>query len=100
MTSVTEKSPATVYQRIRRTGRTPQVEYGLGQFKIRHRMLDARREELVRKYPDQWVAFTSNGTIVAGYTIDEMVEKLESKGLLRNDAAIKFMATIRRRMIL
>lgn len=40
------------------------------------------------------------GTIVAGYTIDEVVEKLESKGLRRNDAAIKFMATTRRRMIL
>ena len=100
MTSAAEESPTTVHQRVRRTGGTARVEHGLRQFKIRHRMLDARREELVRKYPDQWVAFTSNGSIVAGHTISEVVEKLERKGLRRNDAAIKFMATTHRRMIL
>ena len=100
MTSAREKSPRTVPKSPRRTRRNAQVEHGLRQFKIRHRMLDARREELVRRYPDKWVALTSNGTLVAGDTMGEVIEKLESRGLRRNDAAVKFMATTRRRMIL
>ena len=100
MTSVTGGFPGTLPKRMRKITGPTQIQQELRQFKKRHHLLDVRRAELVRRYPDQWVAFTANGTIVAGHTIDDVVEKLESKGLSRKGAAIKFMATTRKRMIL
>ena len=54
----------------------------------------------MKKYPDQVVALTSNGTLVAAPTMKELVEKLEQKGLDRRGAATKLMETTPRMLIL
>lgn len=95
---------ATVLRQARPTTQNSpglrQVGTELKQFTSRHRFLDARREELTRRYPNQWVCLTSNGTIVSGHNIDELLEKLERKKLSRQGAAIKLMTTEPKRMIL
>ena len=90
--------PAKDLPKARKSKGKTKTGYELRQFSKRHRLLDAWRNDLVRKYPDQWVAFTSNGTIVAGSTIKEVCNKLDSKGLCRQSAAVKFMSTGHRRM--
>ena len=72
----------------------------LKRYQERVRMLDRLLPSLRVKYPDNWVALTANGSIVAAPTVIEMVEKLEQKKLPGNDAAVKFIATSPRRMIL
>lgn len=72
----------------------------LKRYQERVRTLDSLLPSLRARYPDNWVALTSNGSIVAAPTIAEIVEKLEQKRLSRNDAAVKFVATSPRRMIL
>ena len=72
----------------------------LKRYQERVRTLDGLLPSLRAKYPDNWVALTSNGSIVAAPTVAEMVEKLEQKKLPGNDAAVKFIATSPRRMIL
>ena len=72
----------------------------LKRYQERVRMLDRLLPSLRAKYPDNWVALTSNGSIVAASTVAEMIEKLEQKRLPGNDAAVKFIATSPRRMIL
>ena len=98
MTDAAKHSLAKVSPKARKSEGKTNTGNELRQFSKRHRLLDAWREDLVRKYPDQWVAFTSNGTIVAGPTIEELCRKLDSKGLCRRSAAVKFMATVRRRV--
>ena len=73
---------------------------GLRDFGARSQALDQRHDELLQKYPDQWVALTSNWTLVAADTIEELAQSLDKKGLRRNDVAYRFMATNRRPMIL
>ena len=92
--------PVVRRRRVRKLERGSGSRGDLRGFKARHRILDERREELVRKYPDQWVAFASNGTLVAADTVDDLIEKLDRKRLRGGDVAIRFMATTRRRMIL
>ena len=55
--------------------------------------MDANHAELVKKYPDQVVALTTNGTLVAAPTITELLEKIERKGLDRRGAATKLLET-------
>lgn len=76
------------------------VNHDLREYQNRVRMLADQRSLLEHKYPDQWVALTSNWTIVAAPTIREMMEKLNRKRLTGNGAAVKFMDTTHRRMIL
>ena len=100
MTVSSEKVPIVDHKRMRSLGGSARVNHELQEYKKRVRMLAEKRPELERKYPDQWVALTSNGTIVAAHTIREMMKSLANKGLRGNDAAVKFIATTRRRMIL
>ncbi len=73
---------------------------GMRQFKKRTRYLSAHRPELTRKYSDQWVGLAGNGTLIAGPTIQDVLSKVEAKGLAREGLAVKLMATKPRRMIL
>ena len=92
-------SPTSVHRIPGNVDNGTRILEELRQFKRRHRLLDEKRDELVTRYPDQWVALTPNGTIVAGGSIGQVIEKLDQKGLSRKGTAIKFMATRPRRMI-
>lgn len=70
------------------------------QFKKRTLFLIARRPELTRRYPDQWVGIASNGTLVAAPSIEGVLDKLKNKGVSKRGFAMKLMATQPRRMIL
>lgn len=92
--------PISHSHRLKSLGGPARVAYELQDFQKRNRFLDANYAELVKKYPDQWVALASNGTLVAAPTTGELVEKLEQKGLDRRGAATKLMETTPRMLIL
>ena len=73
---------------------------GLQQFKQGRKLFDDMRDELVRKYPNQWVAVTTNGTIVSGNTVDEVLDAIERKHLDKRNVVMRLMETKRRKMIL
>ena len=92
--------PITDSHRLKSLGGPARVAYELQDFQKRNRYLDANYAELVKKYPDHWVALASNGTLVAAPTTHELIEKLERKGLDREGAATKLMETNPRMLIL
>ena len=92
--------PVSDSHRLKSLGGPARVAYELQDFQKRIRYLDANHAELVKRYPDQVVALTSNGTLVAAPTVEELVEKLERKGLDRSGAATKLMETTPRMLIL
>lgn len=100
LADLVDAGPAVSRRGVRKITRSDRSSFVLHGFSARHRILDERRDELVLKYPDQWVGLASNGTLVAADTVDELVEKLERKSVPRSDVAVRFMATKRRRMIL
>ena len=42
--------------------------------------LDAERKELVKIYPDQWVAMSEDGIVAAADTMDEMFRLVKREG--------------------
>ena len=61
--------------------RDPERELAeLRDYAARSERLRAMRPELLKKYPDQHVALTENGTLVVAPTIPEVVAKIKELG--------------------
>ena len=93
MAAKLEIIPISHSHRLKSLGGPAKVAYELQDFQKRHRYLDANYAELVKRYPDQEVALTTNWTLVAAPTAGELREKIEKKGLRREGAARKLMET-------
>ena len=59
----------------------------------RYDLLDSRREELLEKYPDRFVAVTENDVVATARTMKKLLAELKKKGLETNDVSIEFMLT-------
>ncbi|MEE9490173.1 MAG: DUF5678 domain-containing protein [Thermoplasmata archaeon] len=57
----------------------------------RYDYLDSRREELLEKYPDQFVAVTENDVVATARTMKKLLSELKKKGLETRDVSIRFM---------
>ncbi len=55
--------------------------------------MDAERKELVKIYPDQWVAMSEDGIVAAADTMDEMFRLVEEKGIQTEDVYHDYMNT-------
>ena len=62
--------------------------------------MDAERKELVKIYPDQWVAMSEDGIVAAADTMDEMFRLVEEKGIRKDDVCHAYMDTDPRTWIL
>ena len=58
----------------------------------RYDYLDSRREELLEKYPDQFVAVTENDVVAVARTMKKLLSELKKMGLESRDVSIEFMA--------
>ena len=62
--------------------------------KERHLRLSRRREELTRKYPDQWLALAPGGDPdleIAADTVAEVFAAIDARGIARDDCIIRRM---------
>ncbi len=57
----------------------------------RYDYLDSRREELLEKYPDQFVAVTENDVVAVAKTMKKLLSELKKKGFESNDVSIEFI---------
>lgn len=57
----------------------------------RYDYLDSRREKLLEKYPDQFVAVTENDVVAVAKTMKKLLSELKKKGLESRDVSIEFM---------
>ena len=55
--------------------------------------IDAERKELVKMYPDQWVAMSEDGIVAAAGTVNELFKLVKEKGIPREDVCHAYMNT-------
>ena len=80
MIKVTERRQCTIKEPSDRQMDEAQVLAELRDFKARSERLREMRSDLLEKYPNQHVALTENGVLVAAPTIEEVVAKIEELG--------------------
>ena len=62
--------------------------------------IDAERKELVKIYPDQWVAMSEDGIVASADTVNELFKLVKEKGIPRDDVCHAYMDTDTRTWIL
>ncbi len=65
----------------------------MAQFTEAHIQLLEAVPDLVRDYPDQWVAFTDDGIVLSAKTSRELIELIKQAGMRPGDTPIKFLHT-------
>lgn len=70
---------------------TEEILDGITAAEKRYDYLDSRREELLEKYPDQFVAVTENDVVATARTMKKLLSELKKKGFESNDVSIEFI---------
>ena len=55
--------------------------------------IDAERKELVKIYPDQWVAMSEDGIVASADTVNELFKLVKEKGISTEDVCHAYMNT-------
>ena len=55
--------------------------------------MDAERKELVKTYPDQWVAMSEDGIVALADTMGGLFKLLDEKGIRKEDVFHDYMNT-------
>ena len=69
---------------------TPQMEQMLEYRRLASQM---RREiaSLTEKYPDRWVAMTTDGELITGTSMDDILATLGERGVRHENVVIEFL---------
>ena len=65
----------------------------MAQFTAAHVRLLKAAPNLVKDYPDQWIAFADDGAVLSGKTSRELIERIKQAGMRPGDTPIKFLNT-------
>ncbi|MBI4285119.1 MAG: hypothetical protein HY670_04355 [Chloroflexi bacterium] len=76
------------------------LEVRLRRFEEDVRYLQSLKQELLRKYLNQWVAVYDKSIVAHGKTLAGVRKQLSAKGILPREAAIDFIAKERKAMLL
>ena len=74
-------------------GDPAEVAAGLERYERLFKRMDAERKELVKIYPDQWVAMSEDGVVAAADTMEEMFRLVREKGIPIEDVYHDYMNT-------
>src|SRR5436305_10892371 len=81
-------------------GDPKQVDRELRAFRKDAQLLSAKREQLLKTYPEQWVAVYEGKVAAAAPTLPRLVDQMKELQIPRGRAAVRFMTKHRRKMFL
>src|SRR5437870_1342172 len=81
-------------------GDPKQVDRELRAFQKDAQLLSAKREQLLKTYPEQWVAIYEGKVAAAAPTLQHLVDHLKQLEIPRGRAAVRFMSKHLRKMFL
>ena len=55
--------------------------------------MQSERASLTEKHPDRWVVMGKEGVVTVGDSMDEVLEKAETRGLKGSDMVVEFLDT-------
>jgi hypothetical protein len=86
MPSITRNVPFPA-ELLERLGRT------MEEFRADWEYLAAHRDELTARFPEKWVAVFDKKVVASSRTLEELLPKLEKKGLKGSTSAIDFLSS-------
>ena len=78
---------------IKQMGGIAVIAKEMNSYNRRLRAFEARREDLLKEYPDQWVAVYKRKVRVAKPSLEAMVLEIDRLGIPRRETIVAFMDT-------
>ena len=72
----------------------------LRKFQRSARVLSSNQPRLINEYPDQWVAVSDSTVVAHGKSLDNVLRKVDRKGVRRSDVIVRFIERTQRTLIL
>ena len=94
---VTKPNPRQV---VKEMGGAREIHIGLQEFSNRVKVLEDRRAELTRKYPNKWIAMYNGDVVVVADCLEDVLNEMDNQAIPRRETVIEFMDTERRNMVL
>ena len=85
---------------IKQAGGAKKVHTGLRDFSRRVRAFNAIRPQLIKQYPDKWVAMYNGEIAIAEDSREYVLEEMDRRGIPREATIIRFMASKPKSMVL
>ncbi len=63
-------------------------------------VLSSNQPRLINEYPDQWVAVSDSTVVAHGKSLDNVLRKVDRKGVRRSDVIVRFIERTQRTLIL
>jgi hypothetical protein len=76
------------------------VDRDLRAFRKDARVLSSKRQHLIAQYPNQWVGIHESTVVARGGTLDSVVEQLDTLGIPRGRAIVRYISKNPRKMFL
>ena len=100
-TKLTDEEIETQFtEMIENAGGLEYIKQTFDIYRERRRRMDDQYDDLVKKYPDRWVAIAEREEPYVAGSSKELRAILDEKGIDRNTAAMKFIPARPRRRIL
>lgn len=87
-------------QVLQMLGDPKQVDSELATFRKDARVLSSKRERLLRKYPQQWIAVYEGQVAAHATTLADLISMMRDLGIPRGRAVVRFITSNPRKMIL
>jgi hypothetical protein len=81
-------------------GSPDQVREELSRFSKDVNLLALRRRELIKQYPNKWVAFYSGEVISIAENLNDLLRGIDKKGLPRDTVVVQHLSIEKIKMIL
>ena len=78
---------------IEENGGAAAIHAGLRDFGQRAKLMNTIHDDLIKKYPNQWVALLRGDKMCVGDTLTELLSEIDEKGLDRKSAVVKYLDT-------
>ena len=72
----------------------------LRRFQRTAHVLSSNQPRLINEYPDQWVAVSESTVVAHGKSLDDVLRKVDRKGVRRSDVIVRFIERTQRTLIL
>ena len=78
---------------IQELGGTQKLAAGMREYHEIVVRMRSEQAELIKKYPDRWVAMGRDGALAVGDSMKEVLEEVERQGVDRGETVVEFLDT-------
>lgn len=76
------------------------ISKSLRSFERAARLLSSNQPRLTDEYPEQWVAVTDSKVLAHGDTLEQVLQQVDTIGVLRSDVIVRYIERNLRTLIL